>query len=91
MGLLGKIIAAKATSKVVQKMNDRSRAMEAQGEYIPAGRNVPATGAGTGLQSTANAYLDRAGRFYKENPKMVASLGVAAALMALSALKKRSF
>ena len=87
MGLLGKIIAAKATTKVVQRMNERSRAMKAQPEYIPAG----GTPTGTGMQTTANAYLDRAGRFYKENPKMVASLGVAAALMALSALKKRSF
>jgi hypothetical protein len=89
MGLLGKIIAAKATTKVVQKMNDRSRAMKAQPEYIPAGSSLPA--GRTGLQTTANAYLDRAGRFYKENPKMVASIGVAAALMALSALKKRPF
>jgi hypothetical protein len=86
MGLLGKIIAAKATTKVVERMNERSRAMKAQPEYIPAG-----TPTGTGMQTTANAYLDRAGRFYKENPKMVAGLGVAAALMALSALKKRSF
>lgn len=89
MGLLGKIIAAKATTKVVQKMNERSRAMKSQGEYIPASRTAAA--GGTGLQTTANAYLDRAGRFYKENPKMVASIGVAAALMALSALKKRPF
>ncbi|HUP30178.1 MAG TPA: hypothetical protein VM122_08405 [Usitatibacter sp.] len=89
MGLLSKIIAAKATSKVVQKMNERSRAAP-QGEYIPAGRTVPGS-TGTGLQSTANAALNRAGEFYKQNPKMVAGLGVAAALMALSALKRRQF
>ena len=61
-----------------------------QGEYIPAGREA-ATTTGTAIQSTANAALTRAGQFYRQNPKMVAGLGVAAALMALSALKKRQF
>lgn len=88
MSLLGKLIAAKATSKVVQKMNERSRAARNQAEYIPAGASLPATRAG-GLQSSATAYLDKAGQFYKQNPKMVAGLGIAAALMALSALKRR--
>jgi hypothetical protein len=90
MGLLSKIIAAKATTRVVQKMNERSRAAKAQAEYIPAGQSVPATRA-TALQTNATAMLDRAGQFYKQNPKMVAGLGVAAALMALSALKRRQF
>jgi hypothetical protein len=85
MGLLGNIIAGKALQKVGQRMNQR----RAEGDYIPAGS--PATTAGTGLQSTANAALTRAGEFYKQNPKMVAGLGVAAALMALSALKRRQF
>jgi hypothetical protein len=90
MGLLGKLIAAKATSKVVQKMNDRSRVDRAQAEYIPAGSTLPTRGA-SGLQTNATAMLDRAGQIYKQNPKMVAGLGVAAALMALSALKRRTF
>lgn len=92
MGLLGKIIAAKATSGMVQKMNERRRMNEraAESEYIPAGRDMPASTGGA-LQRNAGAVVDRAGRFYRENPKMVASLGVAAALMALSALKRRTF
>ncbi len=65
-------------------------AEKTQGEYIPAGREAVTT-TGTAIQSTANAALARAGQFYKQNPKMVAGLGVAAALMALSALKKRQF
>lgn len=89
MGLLSKILAAKATTHVVQKMNQRSRAAKAEAEYIPAGQTLPTRG--SSLQTHAGAYIDRAGRFYKENPKMVAGLGVAAALMALSALKRRQF
>jgi hypothetical protein len=87
MGLLSKIIAAKATTGMVQKMNERARRNNAQAEYIPAGQ--PATTAGS-LQRNASAVVERAGRFYRENPKTVASLGVAAALMALSALKRRT-
>lgn len=85
MGLFGNILAGKA----IQKMGQRMERNRAQADYIPAGSNVPTTGRGGAIQSSANAALNRAGEFYKQNPKMVAGLGVAAALMALSALKRR--
>ena len=83
MGLLGHIF----TSKGADKMNEESRANN-QSEYVPADRGVTTPPNG-GIQSKASAVADRASRFYRENPKMVAGLGLAAALMALSALKRR--
>ena len=85
MGLFGNILAGKAIQKVGERMN------RAPAEYIPADGTTAVTRAGSSLQSGANAALTRAGEFYKQNPKMVAGLGVAAALMALSALKRRQF
>ncbi|HET7730032.1 MAG TPA: hypothetical protein VFK48_08380 [Usitatibacter sp.] len=90
MGLLGKIIAAKATAAAVNKMNNRYK--DPTPEYIPAGQGVPATTSRTGMSglgANATAIADRAGRFYRENPKLVGTVGIAAALMVLSRLKQR--
>jgi len=83
MGFLGNIFAAKRA----HEMNEQSR-MNNQAEYVPADRGVTTPAEG-GMQAKASAVADRASRFYRENPKMVAGLGLAAALMALSALKRR--
>lgn len=85
MGLLGKIIAAKVTAKLVEGMNRKARATPAtpasRQEYIPA--NAPATRSGLG------GLASRCGQFCRDNPKLMGSLGIAVAALALQQLTRR--
>ena len=85
MGLLSKIIAAKVTSSIVQKLNEKGRAPVpaqpvARSQYIPARPTV---------RDRAFDVRDRAVNVYRENPKLVAGVGVLAAAMLLQQFKKR--
>jgi len=83
MGMLAKMLGLKVAQKVVQRLDARADAKDAQlrQQYIPAGQPEPAYGGWRG-----NAAVQKAGQFYQRNPKLVASLatvvlaGVAAAL-----------
>ena len=93
MSILSKFIAAKATAKVVEKLNARARATPTRDnpvpkytapnqEYIPAGQSVPARRSGT-------AIVDKATDFYRKNPKLVAGVGVAVAAAVLQQLTRK--
>ena len=84
MGILSKMLGLKVAQKVVQRLDARADAKDAQlrrQQYIPAGQPDPASAGWRG-----NAMVQKAGQFYHQNPKLVASLatvvlaGVAAAL-----------
>jgi hypothetical protein len=80
MGILGKIFAGKMAMKAL----DRVKASGGASQYIPAS---PA--GSTSLARTGSAMLDRAGAFYKANPRKVQALGAVAAAILLTSLKKR--
>jgi hypothetical protein len=81
--MLSKLLGLKVAQKVVQRLDARADAKDAQlrQQYIPAGQPYPAQGGWRG-----NTVVQKAGQFYQQNPKLVASLatvvlaGVAAAL-----------
>jgi hypothetical protein len=73
MGILGRILN-----------RPRSDTVAENGQYIPA--SAPQTPAAAGRGS---AILDRAGRFYRENPRKVQALGLVAAAMLLTRMGQR--
>ena len=75
MGLLSKIIAANVTTRIVRKLNEKGRDPVPRQEYIPANPTL----------------RDRAVQVYRDNPKLVASAGVAIAALVLQQMtRKRS-
>jgi hypothetical protein len=80
MGILGKLFAGKMAMKALERMKDT----QATAQYIPAGQ-----AGGTSLARSGTALLDRAGQFYRENPRKVQALGAVAAAILLTSLKKR--
>jgi hypothetical protein len=85
--MLSKIIAAKATAAIVQKLNQKSRAQPVpRQDYIPAGQSLPTTG---NNRLGGNAVVTRATDFYNKNPKLVASMGVAVAALVLQQLTRK--
>lgn len=82
MGVLTKIIQAKAAAAVVKKLNQKAREQPVGGmprgqRYIPA--NAPAPG----------TLATRATEFYRQNPKLVAGVGLAVATMVLQQLTRK--
>lgn len=84
MGMLSKLLGLKVAQKVVQRLDARADAKDAQlrQQFIAAGQPDPApSGSWRG-----NTVVRKAGNFYHQNPKLAASLatvllaGVAAAL-----------
>ena len=78
MGILGKILAGKLAMNAMDRARGSNDPAQT-GQYIPA--NSPAS---TGLAGTGNAILNRAGQFYRENPRKVHALGLVAAAMLLT-------
>ena len=74
MGLLSKIIAANVTTRIVRKLNEKGRDPVPRQEYIPAN---PTT------------LRDRAVQVYRDNPKLVASAGVAIAALVLQQMTRK--
>jgi uncharacterized protein (DUF2345 family) len=81
MGILGKIFAGKLAANAMNRANRRTD-LPAEGQYIPAARSDIALGA-------PGSILDRAGQFYKQNPKKVHALGAVAAAILLTRLGQR--
>ena len=86
MGLIGKVIAGAIGAKVLKRMENGARSRPVDGEYIPA-RNLDT--ARTYPTPYGNSLIERCGRFCKENPKLVTTLGSAALAIALASLAKR--
>jgi hypothetical protein len=85
MGLIGKILAAKLVAKLTERLDRAQTGPLPRAEYIPARRAQPPRGRG-------GALLDRAGRLYQRNPRLVATLGTAAlALIAAGLARRRRF
>jgi hypothetical protein len=85
MGLIGKILAAKLVAKLIERLDRAQTDPLPRAEYIPARRPQPAGVRGSAL-------LDRAGRVYQRNPRLVATLGAAAlALIAAGVARRRRF
>jgi hypothetical protein len=78
MGILGKILAGKVAMNAMNRARSADAAAQS-GQYIPASSTAP-----TGLAGTGNAMLNRAGQFYRENPRKVQALGLVAAAMLLT-------
>jgi putative intracellular protease/amidase len=85
MGLIGKILAAKLVAKLTERLDRAQTDPVPKAEYIPAGRAAP-------VGARGNVLLDRAGRIYQRNPKLVATVGAAAlALIAAGLSRRRRF
>jgi hypothetical protein len=82
MGILGKIVAGKLLMSAAERARNRREA-PGTGQYIPASQADT-----TALDRTGNSILDRAGRFYRENPRKVQVLGLVAAAMLLARVKR---
>ena len=85
MGLLRKIIAAKAAQKIIEKLDEKGRAPRWQ----PVPADAPPASPPLRDRVGNNSVLAGAGRVYRENPKLVAGLGVVGALLALHQLTRR--
>jgi hypothetical protein len=85
MGLLGKMIGGAIGAKLLKKLGSAGRA-PAGGQYIPANELDTVR---TPVVRGTGGMVDRAGRFYKENPKLVHTLGSAALAIALARLAQR--
>jgi hypothetical protein len=85
MGMLSKIIAANLTTRVVKRLNQAGRARN-------AANTVPTTATPQQTYLPANATLrDRAVQVYRDNPKMVAGMGVLLAAAALQQLTRKRY
>jgi hypothetical protein len=86
--MLTKLLGLKVAQKVVQRLDARADAKDAQlrrQQYIPAGQPDPAYG-----KLRGNSVAQKAGQFYQQNPKLVASLAtVVLAGLAAALAKKR--
>ena len=85
MGVIGKVIGGVLGAKLLKRLEKGARS-PAGGEYIPAGeldaaRSYPARPGGV--------LLERCGRFCRENPKLVGTIGSAALAIALASLARR--
>ena len=85
MGLLAKILTGKLAAKAIDRAIDKRAAKKArgvpQGEYIPAAQPQAQQAAVHGRTRVA---MDGAGRFYRQNSKMVNTLGAAALALVLA-------
>lgn len=85
MGLLAKILTGKLAAKAIDRAIDKRAARKArvvpQGEYIPAAQ---AQAHEAMVQDRARVALDGAGRFYRQNSKMVNTVGAAALALVLA-------
>ena len=88
MGLLTRIItgniAAKAVNKAIARHEARQAARARAGQYIPAGEAAASV-----VPTRGTSLVDRAGAVYRNNPKLVGSIGIAAGLAALAMLRRR--
>lgn len=83
MGILEKLFAGKMVMSAAERARE-DRAARRAGTYIPATQAES-----TGIAATANSVLDRAGRFYRENPKKVQALGLIAAAVLLTRMSSK--
>lgn len=88
MGLLAKLItgniAAKAVNKAIARHEARQAARAGAGQYIPAGESAASV-----VPTRGMSVVDRAGAIYRNNPKLVGSIGIAAGLAALAMLRRK--
>lgn len=99
MGLIGKMITGAIGAKLLKRLQNAQRPVYADrrvattGQYIPANQvdNVRGQLDSVRGQVTGqgNRIVERAGRFYKENPKLVHTIGSAALAIALARLSQR--
>lgn len=82
MGLIGKILAAKLLAKLTQRLD------RAQTDPVPRAEYTRA-GGGRHAGARGNVLLDRAGRIYQRNPKLVATVGAAALAIIAAGLSRR--
>ncbi len=85
MGMLGRIVggalAAKLLHRAIASKQESTQVGTPGGQYIPATQaDTPPAQAGW----RGNAMVEKAGRFYRENPKLVHSIGSAALAIALA-------
>ena len=86
MGILSKIIAASVTTRIVKRLNqagrDRAAAPLAKtGTPVPRQTYLPAN----------PTLVDRAAQVYRDNPKIVAGVGVLIAAAALQSLTRKRY
>jgi hypothetical protein len=89
MGLIGKVIGGALGAKLLKRMDNAYRDPPTSGQYIPANQVDPARTQPTPMAGGVNGIVERAGRFYRENPKLVHTLGSAAVAIALARLAQR--
>ena len=86
MGLLTKIITGSIAAKAVDKAIARHDARQAAraGQYIPAGESAASV-----IPTRGTSVIDRAGAVYRNNPKLVGTIGIVAGLAALAMMRRR--
>jgi hypothetical protein len=86
MGLIGKMIGGAIAANLLKRLENGARSVPEQIQYIPASQ--PDT-MRTQPTRVGNGIVDRAGRFYRENPRLVHAIGSAALAIALARLAQR--
>jgi hypothetical protein len=81
MGLIGKILAAKLVAKLTERLDRAQTDPPPKADYIPA--------RGSKTRAPAGVLLDRAGRIYQRNPKLVATISAAALALIAAGLARR--
>lgn len=86
MGLIGKVLAAKLGTRMMERAlrrREMKAAAPAAGEYIPA------AGANAARGGRLHALTDRATQVYRRNPKLLGGLATLAAAALLVGLKQK--
>lgn len=83
MGLLDRMFGGALGAKLLKRRQDAEPAAPAAGQYIPADELDPIR---TQPTPVGNGFVERAGRFYRENPKLVYTIGSAVLAIALARL-----
>jgi hypothetical protein len=85
MGMIGKVVGGALAGKILQKALAKRSTTQTTGQYVP--RRSLDTVRGTVVQR-GTSVLDKAGNFYRENPKLVHSVGSAILAVALASYAK---
>jgi hypothetical protein len=86
MGMIGRIVGGALAAKLLHRAIASKQDTTQGGQYLPANQaDTPPAQSGW----RGNGMVEKAGRFYRENPKLVHSIGSAALAIALASYAQR--
>lgn len=93
MGLLARILTGKLAAKVIGRAIDKRAAARARASAgaraVPKAEYIPAAEVAARTQGRSAAVAGGAGRFYRQNARMVNTLGAAALALVLARLMQQ--